>query len=101
MDTFIRYILPALISTIAALTGIWASVRIQTRRIASDTDAVLLTSLMKERTQLVKEIADLNERCDVLEAQNREEGEELVKLHEQNRALIAEIKRFGSGLTDE
>jgi hypothetical protein len=88
LDTFVRYILPALISTLAALVGIWASVRIQTRRIASDTDAVLLTSLMKVR-------------CDTLEEQNREEGEELVKLHEQNRALIAEIKRFGAGLQDE
>jgi cell division protein FtsB len=101
LDTFVRYILPALISTLAALVGIWASVRIQTRRIASDTDAVLLTSLMKERVQLTHEIDNLKVRCDTLEEQNREEGEELVKLHEQNRALIAEIKRFGAGLQDE
>lgn len=87
MDYFLRYILPALIGATAAIIGVWASIQVQQRRIDNDDSASLRGDLMEERKQLVKEIQELQKRCDALEQTNQE--------------LINEIKRFGSTLQNE
>ena len=46
MNTFIQYILPALIGSISAVLGVWLSVRVQHKKIVEDDDASLRTALM-------------------------------------------------------
>jgi len=99
MNTFIQYILPALIGSISAVLGVWLSVRVQHKKIVEDDDASLRTALMTERKQLVKEIQDLQKRCDALEDENHRQANEMLELHTRNQQLInLAIKHFGSEL---
>ena len=101
LQTFLQYILPAIIGAVSAVIGVWLTTRVQNRQVTETDDATLRQCLMQERKQLVSEIETLQKRCDALETTNREQAEEMSKLKEQNRKLVAEIKHFGSGLPDE
>jgi cell division protein FtsB len=101
MAIFLQYVLPSLIAALAGTIGIYLNVQVQKRKVENDDDACLRDALMQERKQLVGEIADLQKRCDALEETNREQAREMAELRERNRKLVAEIKNFGSGLTNE
>ena len=101
METFLRYILPALIGATAALIAAGLSIRVQNTRIVKDDNTSLCATLMNERKQFVAEIHDLQKRCDALEQTNIEQATEMSNLQIRNQQLIHEIKHFGSTLPDE
>jgi hypothetical protein len=92
LETFLRYILPTLVSAGVGLIVLWFTLHAQTRQeareaatklaqtvkadatalaISARDDAVALReSLMEERKQLVDEINALQYRCDLLEKEN-------------------------------
>ena len=89
--------------------------------VTKDDAADLREDLMAERKQFVAEIKalqdrcdaleqarcpllelqDVKKRCDALEETNRNQAVELERQHQQNKALIHEIKSFGSGLVED
>ena len=89
--------------------------------VTKDDSNDLREDLMRERRQFVDEIAalqqrcdaleqarcplielqDVKKRCDALEQTNRNQAAELERQHQQNVALIHEIKHFGADLVED